>query len=502
MTPATPHSCKTGSPQFDFGLLDTLGVKVVRVVADSKKVKPGDTFLAFPGEQGDGRKYIEHAIAAGANAVIWEAEGYDWNSKWAIPNLAVPSLRMLAGVIASYVGGEPSRKLWTIGVTGTNGKTSCAHWLACSLSAVNKKTAIIGTLGNGFCGELTPTANTTPDPVSVQSLIKEYLEQGAQCVAMEVSSHGLVQGRVNGVAFDVALLTNLSRDHLDYHGSMESYAQAKAGLFDWSGLKYAVLNLDDPFGMALLETIDRTKVKVVGYGIGKGDVSGQNLRVSAAGLELDVQSSWGNGKIKSNLLGAFNASNLLGVLTTLLVSGVDFDAALQQLNKVVPVSGRMQRLGGDNKPLVIVDYAHTPDALEKVLMTLREVISGSGNVAQAKLICVFGCGGDRDKGKRPMMGEIATRLADQVIITSDNPRGENAREIIEAIAEGAQANFRIEEDRSAAIYDAITSAQAGDVVLIAGKGHENYQEINGVKLPFSDVEVATKALQDAQGRGQ
>ena len=495
MTPATLHSCKAGMPQFDFSLLDSLGVSITRVVADSNKVKPGDTFLAFPGEHGDGRKYIGQAIAAGANAVIWE-EGYEWNASWKVPNISVAALRMLAGVIASHVEGEPSRQLWVIGVTGTNGKTSCAHWLASSLSALNKKTALIGTLGNGFYGELTPTVNTTPDPLSVQHLIKDYLQQGAQCIAMEVSSHGLVQGRVNGVAFDVALLTNLSRDHLDYHGSMESYAQAKAGLFEWHGLKYAVLNLDDPFGVALRESIDRSKVKVVGYGFGKGDVSGRNLKLSESGLELDVDSRWGNGKIRSDLLGTFNASNLLGVLTTLLVSGVSFDAALAQLSKVVPVSGRMQRLGGANQPLVIVDYAHTPDALEKVLLTLRDVISGS-DTKQAKLICVFGCGGERDKGKRPLMGEIATRLADRVVITSDNPRSENARDIIAAIAQGASANYHIEADRAAAIFAAITSAKSGDVVLIAGKGHEDYQEINGVKLPFSDVEVATKALQNA-----
>jgi len=500
MTLTTPHSCKSGMQQFDFSLLDGLGVKITHVVADSKKVKPGDTFLAFPGERGDGRDYIEQAIAAGANAVLWE-DDYVWNASWTVPNLSVPSLRMLAGVIASHVEGDPSRQLWVIGVTGTNGKTSCAHWLASCMSALNKKTALIGTLGNGFYGELTPTANTTPDALSVQQMFKEYLDQGARCVAIEVSSHGLVQGRVNGVAFDVALLTNLSRDHLDYHGSMESYAQAKAGLFDWHGLKFAVLNLDDLFGTALLETIDRSKVKVVGYGIGKGDVSGRNLKLSEAGLELDVHSKWGNGKVRSSMLGAFNASNLLGVLTTLLVSGVDFDDALNQVNQVVPVSGRMQRLGGENKPLVIVDYAHTPDALEKVLMTLREVISGS-NDEPAKLICVFGCGGERDKGKRPLMGEIATRLADRVIITSDNPRGENAREIIDGITVDAKANYHIEEDRSAAIFDAIASAKPGDVVLIAGKGHEDYQEINGVKLPFSDVEVAAKALQDMKYQEQ
>ena len=301
---------------------------------------------------------------------------------------------------------------------------------------------------------------------------------------------------MNGVAFDVALLTNLSRDHLDYHGDMENYARAKAGLFAWKGLKHAVVNLDDPFGMGLAESIDGSKVNVVGYGFGKGEVSGRNLKLSEDGLELDLQTAWGNGHIKSKLLGAFNASNLMGVLATLLVSNVPFEAALQELADVMPVMGRMERLGGGDKPLVIVDYAHTPDALEKVLTTLREVISRSTN-EQAKLICVFGCGGDRDKGKRPMMGAVATRLSDSVVVTSDNPRGEKPRDIIDEIIAGVDANYHVMEDRAEAIYQAVREARKGDVVLIAGKGHEQYQDINGVKLPFSDVEVANRALQDA-----
>ena len=430
MTITTSHASISKKPEFDLSLLQGLGINITHVESDSKKIKPGDTFLAFPGERGDGRNYIAQAIAAGANAVIWEAEDYVWEMDEQFPNLKVEFLRLQAGEIASHVYAEPSRQMWVIGVTGTNGKTSCAHWLASSLSAVNKKTALIGTLGNGFYGELSATSNTTPDPVSVQCLLKEYLEQDAKCVAMEVSSHGLVQGRVSGVAFDVALLTNLSRDHLDYHGSMEGYAEAKTGLFEWQGLKYAVLNLDDPFGVALQKKITHNKIKVVGYGLGKGEVSGQNLKLSEDGLELDVQTKWGNGKIKSSMLGAFNASNLLGVLATLLVSGVEFEEAIKQLGNVAPVPGRMQRLGGEDKPLVVVDYAHTPDALAKVLESLREIINKDSH-DQAKLICVFGCGGERDKGKRPEMGEIATRLADKVIITSDNPRSENAREIIE-----------------------------------------------------------------------
>ena len=495
MTKATDILQNGGKPQFDFASLAQLGVQITDVVADSRKVNRGDVFLAFPGEFGDGRGHIAQAITAGARAVIWERENYTWDARWSVPNVGISGLRMLAGEIASKVYGEPSKQLWVIGVTGTNGKTSCAHWLAKVLTAQKMKTAVIGTLGNGFYGELSAATNTTPDPISLQRLLRDCLQQGAECIAMEVSSHGLAQGRVNGVAFDVALLTNLSRDHLDYHGDMESYARAKAGLFAWEGLKHAVVNLDDPFGVGLAETIDQSKVNVVRYGFGKGEVSGRNLRVSNEGLELEVQTAWGNGHIKSKLLGAFNASNLMGVLATLLVSNVPFEAALRELANVAPVMGRMERLGGGNKPLVIVDYAHTPDALEKVLTTLREVISGSAN-EQAKLICVFGCGGERDKGKRPMMGEVATRLADSVIVTSDNPRGEKARDIIDGILTGVGANYRVLEDRAEAIFQAVREARNGDIVLIAGKGHEQYQEINGVKLPFSDVEVANRALQD------
>nr|WP_223248141.1 UDP-N-acetylmuramoyl-L-alanyl-D-glutamate--2,6-diaminopimelate ligase [Sulfurirhabdus autotrophica] len=480
--------------QMDDALLSQLGVVINNVVSDSRVVKPGDTFLAFPGEQGDGRKHIDQAIANGANAVIWESDGFE-RADWSVPNLGVPALRDAAGVIASKVYGDPSSKLWVIGVTGTNGKTSCANWLAKCLSAQGRKTAVIGTLGNGFYGELSPATNTTPDPVSLQNMMKGFHDEGAQCVAMEVSSHGLHQGRVNGVAFDVALLTNLSRDHLDYHGDMETYAQVKARLFTWKGLKSAVLNMDDPFGVKLANTLDKKQVNVVGYGVGRGDVSGSNLRLDQDGLMLDVHTPWGSGQIKSQMLGAFNASNLLGVLSTLLVSGMDLEVALGEVSSVLPASGRMQRVGGGDKPLVIVDYAHTPDALEKVLLTLKELLAASVS-QQGKLICVFGCGGDRDKGKRPLMGEIATRLADWVIVTSDNPRKENARGIIEEIVKVANANYLIEEDRTMAIMRAIKEAEAGDVVLIAGKGHEEYQEIKGVKLPFSDVEVANRVLQN------
>ncbi len=523
-------------------LLASLGVAITRLVTDSREVKAGDTFVAYPGSQADGRRFIAQAIANGANAVIWEARGFNWHTGWQIPNLAVADLRQHAGEIADYVYDNPSGKLWMAGVTGTNGKTSCSHWIAQSFSALGKKAALVGTLGNGFQGNLQPTLNTTPDAIRLHGLLADYLAQGAQAVAMEVSSHALEQGRANGVRFDVALLTNLSRDHLDYHGDMHSYATAKRRLFDWQNLKFAVLNLDDAFGIELAEQLSFTQqqgaeLEVVGYGLsdaalalaerlGLRMVYGGTLHMGAQGLSLQVHSSWGGGALHSTLLGRFNAANLLGVLAVLLVSGIALADALRELARMQAVPGRMQTLGGGGCPAVVVDYAHTPDALEKVLQALREVVdagntrkghtagvgksvsshrldgvctAGGGPEAapppSRRLICVFGCGGDRDRGKRPMMGTIAAKLADSCIVTSDNPRNEKPHDIISAIVAGMSGSgYQIIEDRAQAIEQAIGNARAADTVLVAGKGHEDYQEINGVKHPFSDVEVAQHAL--------
>ena len=323
-------------------LLSSLGVKITRLVTDSRAVTPGDTFVAYPGGQTDGRQFIAQAIANGANAVIyeklvsghpWDAHGFSWNNAWQVPHLAVSDLRHHAGEIADYVYGNPSGKLWMIGITGTNGKTSCSHWIAQSFCALGKKTAVVGTLGNGFQDALQPTLNTTPDAICLHGLLADYLTQDAQAVAMEVSSHALVQGRVNGVKYDVALLTNLSRDHLDYHGDMQQYAAAKRRLFDWQKLKYAVLNLDDAFGAGFAEQLLNAEVEVVGYGLsdtalalaerlGLRMVYGGALHMDAQGLSLQVHSSWGGGVLSSLLLGRFNAANLLGVLAVLLVSGI------------------------------------------------------------------------------------------------------------------------------------------------------------------------------------
>lgn len=483
-------------------LLETLGVTISRLVTDSRSVKPGDTFVAYPGGQADGRHFIEQAIASGANAVIWEAKNFVWDESWTVPHLAITDLRQQAGALADHVYGAPSEKLWMVGVTGTNGKTTCSHWVAKALNEAGRKGALLGTLGNGFPGELQATLNTTPEAISVHGLLAEYVRQGAQAAVMEVSSHALAQGRVNNVHYDVALLTNLSRDHLDFHGDMHSYAAAKRRLFDWAKLKYAVLNLDDAFGVELADALRDAEVEVVGYGLsddalrlaerlGIRMVFGADLRMDAQGMNLQIHSSWGAAELSSRLIGRFNAANLLGALAVLLVSGVGLSAAVSALAQQKAVAGRMQTLGGKDKPTVVVDYAHTPDALEKVLQALREVAASSGG----KIICVFGCGGDRDRGKRPMMGAVASKWADHCIITSDNPRSESPKAIIDAILFGVEGDaYQVIEDRAHAITRAVAGARAVDTVLVAGKGHEDYQEIDGVKQPFSDSEVVRRAL--------
>ena len=524
---------------FPLEQLNGLNVAITRLVTDSRAVRQGDTFVAYPGEKTDGRQFIAQAIARGANAVIYEkllsghpyeAQHFSWDAAWQVPHLAVSGLRHKAGWLAGAVYGAPSEKLQMIGVTGTNGKTSTCHWIARALNDAGKKCALIGTLGNGFADNLQPSANTTPDAISVQGLLADYLRAGARAVAMEVSSHALAQGRVHGARFDVALLTNLSRDHLDYHGDMESYTASKRKLFDWQELKFAVINFDDAFGAELAEQLQDgiplpnplprageganealraiSIPEVIGYGLsdaalqlaerlGLRMVYGNLAQMSGQGLRLNVHASWGAAQINSALVGRFNAANLLGALAVLLVSGIGLDEAVQSLSKVQAVAGRMQRVGGTGQsgdiaqPTVIVDYAHTPDALEKVLLALHEVGASSGG----KLICVFGCGGDRDCGKRAMMGRVAEKFSDHCIVTSDNPRSEDPQHIIAEILGGMAANnHEIIVERAAAIGRAIGLARQHDTVLLAGKGHEDYQEIAGMKYPFSDVAVAEGAL--------
>lgn len=459
------------------------------ISADSRKIQAGGLFVAFAGETQDGRNYIAQAIANGAGGVLWDSAEFNWDTTWAVPNLPVANLRQQVSAIASAFYAEPSRTLWMIGVTGTNGKTSCTQWIAQALTALGKKTAVLGTLGNGLVGQLQATENTTPEPIALQGMLAEFVSQKIPAVAMEVSSHGLEQGRVSGLKFDVAVLTNLTQDHLDYHGDMQSYADAKRQLFDWPHLKYALLNCDDPFGAELYAKLRAENKAAFTYGFGRDAmIRGDNLLMDNNGISLHVVSPWGSGTLQAPVYGKFNAYNLLAVLGALLVSDIAFERALKALSQIQPVAGRMESYGGASQPLVVVDYAHTADALEKVLNALREQTSG-------KLICVFGCGGNRDQGKRGAMGAVATQLSDEVIITTDNPRFEPPQAIIDAIVAGVlKQNYRIQTDRAAAIASAIVGAKAGDVVLVAGKGHEDYQEINGQKTPFSDSEVVQQVL--------
>jgi len=463
------------------------------ITADSRRVRAGAVFAAYRGQAADGRAFIPDAIARGADGVLWDAFGFRWNPAWEVANVAVDDLKTKLGAIAAFVYGNPSRSLWIAGVTGTNGKTSCSHWIAQCLEACGRTSGIIGTLGSGLVGRLLPSTHTTPDAALVHETLAEMRDAGAKAVAMEVSSHALDQGRVNAVEFDAALFTNLTRDHLDYHGTMAAYATAKARLFAWPGLGIRVINIDDPFGQNLAEAARGRRQKVLTYGLVNADIAATRLSFTQAGIEMTVATPWGAGEVATAVTGTFNASNVLGVLGVLLGSGIALDDALAALTRITPPPGRMQRFGGGFEPLVVVDYAHSPDALEKVLTALRPAVVEGG-----ELVCVFGCGGDRDAGKRPDMGRVAATLADRVVVTSDNPRGEDPAAIADAVVEGVRGTGRPcwsrELDRALAIHGTIASAHGGDVVLIAGKGHEDYQERNGVRTHLSDAEEAAAAL--------
>ncbi len=487
--------------------LHAQGVRVTALCADSRELSPGDVFVACPGARSDARRFIKQAIERGASAILWERAGFEWNAQWNVPNRPVAHLRELSGALAHLVYGKPSERLWTMGVTGTNGKTSCTQWLAQACTACGARTAVIGTLGIGFPaapGEapaaLEPSPNTTPDAIAVQRALARLEQSGAQGVAIEVSSIGLDQGRSNGLRFGAALFTNLSRDHLDYHGDMEAYARAKQRLFAVPGLKHAVLNLDDVQGVHIARQLSGSGIQRIGFstfeGVGTRSglecfVEADDLQVSPQGIAFHARTSWGEARIESPLLGRFNASNLLGVLGMMLASGVPFERAAGTIGRLRAVAGRMQRVGGNARPLVVVDYAHTPDALEQALAALKPVARSAGG----RLAVVFGCGGDRDRGKRPLMGAVASRHADRIFLTSDNPRSEQPEAILADIASGVTIEYELLADRRAATARAIQSAGPRDVVLIAGKGHENTQEIGGVKSSYSDLLEAERALE-------
>jgi UDP-N-acetylmuramoyl-L-alanyl-D-glutamate--2,6-diaminopimelate ligase len=470
-----------------------------RLASDSRRCAPGVVFFAYPGESADGRSHIADALARGASAVVWEQSGFAWRPEWRVPNAPVRALKEQAGQLADEFYGRPSEALWVCGVTGTNGKTSCSQWLAALLGSIGRRMGVIGTLGSGFPGALTGLANTTPDALELHRMLKEFAAHGARGAVMEVSSHGVVQGRINGVRFSCALFTNLSHDHLDYHQSMDAYAEAKARLFDMPGLETAVLNLDDVLGVQLARKLESRSLNTIGYSLDASAVPAGSVRhfiaaravePDADGMTMRLESSWGALETRINQTGRFNAANALGVLGCLVAAGVPFGEGAGLLESLPTVPGRMQRLGGAGMPLVVVDYAHTPDALEKVLQALRPV----AQARSGRLVAVFGAGGNRDAAKRPVMGAVAARLADRVVLTSDNPRQEPPLAIIAAIMEGAGGAADVEADRATAIARAVAEASANDVVLIAGKGHEAYQDIAGERLPFSDAAHARSAL--------
>ncbi len=479
------------SPREILDHFSVLGIELAGVADDSRQVRPGDLFLAYPGDLADGRQYIADALARGAMAVVWQPGGdFAWNPAWTVAQLAAPDLRALAGPLANVVYGHPSEGLSLIAITGTNGKTTVSQ---CIAQAYPKPCAAIGTLGAGFPGRLKETGFTTPEATVLMRYLAEFRAAEAAACALEASSIGIEEGRMNGVRVDVAVFTNFTRDHLDYHGSMEAYAAAKEKLFHWPRLRTAVINLDDPFGVHLLRETEA--LRVLGYAIGEARrdfpalVRAEKLESTPFGQRFELVLPNGRAWVDTMLVGRYNVSNLLATAAVLHDIGLMPSEIARRLSELTPPPGRMERLGGVGEPLVMIDYAHTPDALENALQALRPVAEVRGG----RLQVLFGCGGDRDKGKRPQMGEVAVRLADRVLVTSDNPRSELPQAIIDDILAGA-AGAEVEIDRAAAIRQLLARADAADVLLLAGKGHEPYQEIGGVRHPFSDLEQASAAL--------
>jgi UDP-N-acetylmuramoyl-L-alanyl-D-glutamate--2,6-diaminopimelate ligase len=474
-------------------------VEITDLSLDSRRVIAGGAFCALPGTRTHGLTHVAQAIANGAKVVLWEPV-----AGIAAPQLpshviavAIPDLTTLLGLAADRFFDEPSRSVSVAAVTGTNGKTTSAYVLASALAKLGRRAAYAGTLGFGTVDAIKSGTHTTPDAVTVHRQLAELRTNGCEHLGMEVSSHALDQHRVAGVRFHSALFTNLSHDHLDYHGTLEAYAAAKARLFDWPGLRHAVINVDDEFGRTLAFERHHDALVTAVSSRARPDVSGprmqalfaERITASSNGLQIRVNGSWGAGALSTQFIGAFNVDNLLGVLGVLLGYEIPFARAIDALSQCSPPPGRMETFRAHGMPLAIVDYAHTPDALEKALATVRQHCQG-------KVTCVFGCGGDRDPTKRPLMGAIAERLADRVIVTDDNPRTEDGDAIVADILNGMRSAERvlIERDRAVAIERAIREAGPNDAVLIAGKGHEDYQIVGLVSRYFSDRDVVAAIM--------
>jgi UDP-N-acetylmuramoyl-L-alanyl-D-glutamate--2,6-diaminopimelate ligase len=469
------------------------------VTLDSRRVRPGGAFLACRGARRHGLDFAADVVRRGAAAILWETDGARRPPAIDPPVVLaeVPQLGLRASLLADRFFASPSRQLDVVGVTGTNGKTTCAWLLAQALTACGRPAAYVGTLGSAFAGELVAGEMTTPDAVTVQRELADFRQRGAHSVAMEVSSHGLAQGRVAAVHFDAAVFTNLTRDHLDFHGDMAQYAAAKATLFEREDVRLRVFNVDDACGAQLAARpqfaarIACSRAVASAATAHGAFVRAHDIACTAQGTRFALASSFGDARVATRLLGEFNVDNVLAVLAVLLGNGVALGDAVAALAGLQAPSGRLETFGQADGPMAVVDYAHTPDALEKALQVLRRHCAG-------RLIVVFGCGGDRDRGKRPQMGAIAARAADRVIITDDNPRTEDGAQIVADIRTGmGAAGSVVIRDRRAAIVQALADAQAGDVVLIAGKGHESYQIVGTQTLPFSDQQVVREALAGA-----
>jgi murE/murF fusion protein len=500
-------------PQGSVGVPELM---ISALTLDSREVRPGCGFVALPGAIQHGMAFALQAQAAGASVVIWQpAAGANGSAisvpaELTIPAVAINNLRTHLGDIAARFYDLPGSELRVIGVTGTNGKTSTTLLLAHALKLLGQRCGSIGTLGVKLeGGAATETdlrqaeVRTTPDAISLQRTLRGFVDQGATAVAMEVSSHALDQQRVAGVPFELAIFTNLTRDHLDYHASMEAYGAAKAKLFEFASLKSAVINIDDAFGRVLIAKL-ASSIKGISFGLAlDADVRAENIVLNSDGARFGLCVSGQTHLIQTSLFGRFNVVNLLGVIAGLIALGYPVCEITSVISQLQPITGRMNRLGGGDQALVVIDYAHTPDALAQVLINLREHLGVAEHNASAqrpaKLICVFGCGGDRDTGKRALMGAAAEQFADVVVVTSDNPRSESESAITDQILAGfSHSNVLVEHRRERAIELAIMQAGPGDIVLIAGKGHENYQEIRGVKHAFDDTTVALSVLEKQQ----
>ena len=453
---------------------------------DSRQTTKGDLFFAYPGATCDGRDYIDDAVEQGACIVVYESEGCVTPPRVQVPVVPVHALREKVGVIAERFFDNPGKELFIVGITGTNGKTSCAHLLAQAFSSLGVNSGLIGTLGWGFVGDLYKNPLTTPDPVSLHRMLQQLRTQGATHVCMEVSSHALTQGRVSGVCFDAALFTNLSHDHLDYHDNFQDYANAKAQLFESATLRFAVINGDDEFGRSLVR---RVRAPTWTFGLDHGDVRTSGVKTGVAGLNLELQSPVGAIDAHARLIGRLNIHNVLAVATVLLAQGNSAATIAQAIDRLQPVPGRMElfQKGKSFEPSVVVDYAHTPDALERALTSVREH-------CLERVWCVFGCGGDRDRTKRPIMGAIAERLADEVVVTDDNPRHEMARSITDEIVVGMTRTPHVINDRVHAIEWAIEHAKKDDWVLVAGKGHETTQQVGDSFFEMDDRSIVSGCL--------